>query len=87
MFSAFEFGQWGLIEPVMTVEVTAPVEFQGAIMAGLQKRHAIITGTDQSEGYFSIFTEVLQACTILVKCCSSVGFKYCNQAMYSKLFS
>ena len=58
-FSAvFEDGQWLLVEPVMMVEVTAPVEFQGQIMASLNKRNAVITGQDATEGYFSIFCEV-----------------------------
>ena len=42
----------------MSVEVNAPQEFQGQIMAGLTKRHAIVTGTDAVEGYCSIYCEV-----------------------------
>lgn len=43
----------------MTVEVTAPTEFQGTVLSGLTKRHAVITGQDATEGYFSIFCEVM----------------------------
>ena len=56
--AVFASGMWNVIEPVMTVEVTAPLEFQGSVLASLNKRHAIITGQDASEGYFSIFCEV-----------------------------
>lgn len=42
----------------MTVEVTAPTEFQGSVLSGLTKRHAVITGQDATEGYFSVFCEV-----------------------------
>ncbi|XP_041375754.1 elongation factor G, mitochondrial-like [Gigantopelta aegis] len=54
----YQSGQWMLLEPVMLVEATAPLEFQGPVMASLAKRHAIITGTDSVEGYFSVFCEV-----------------------------
>ena len=42
----------------MNVEVTAPTEYQGTVLSGLTKRHAVITGHDQTDGYFSIFCEV-----------------------------
>ncbi|XP_070213058.1 elongation factor G, mitochondrial-like [Littorina saxatilis] len=53
----FDEGQWHLLEPVMMVEVNVPQEYQGGVMAGLTKRHAIVTGTDANEGYFTIFCE------------------------------
>jgi len=46
-----------VIEPVMTVEVVAPAEFQGTVLGGLTKRHAVITGQDASAGYFSVICE------------------------------
>ena len=42
----------------MAVEINAPLEFQGAVQAGLNKRHAIITGSDANEGYFTVYCEV-----------------------------
>ena len=42
----------------MLVEVNAPQEYQGGVMSGLTKRHAIVTGTDANEGYFTIYCEV-----------------------------
>ena len=53
-----EYGVWGLLEPVMSVEVTAPSEFMGAVQATLVQRQAIVLGTDSTEGFFSIFCEV-----------------------------
>ena len=47
-----------MLEPIMSVEATAPVEFQGAVMAGLSKRNAVFTGQDSTQGYFTIHCEV-----------------------------
>lgn len=54
----FKTGSWQLLEPIMMVEVTAPEEFQGTIMGQLNKRHGIITGTEGSEGWFTLYAEV-----------------------------
>ena len=42
----------------MTVEVNAPQEFQGAVLASLNKRRGTIAGSDASEGWFTVFAEV-----------------------------
>lgn len=54
----FEEGSWNILEPIMTVEVVAPEEFQGTVISMLNKRHGIITGTDAVSGWFTVYAEV-----------------------------
>lgn len=54
----FENGTWQILEPIMAVEVNAPDEFQGAVIAQLNKRQGIISGTDGTEGWFTLYAEV-----------------------------
>ena len=65
--TVLEYAQWLVLEPIMTVEVAAPVEFQGTVLGGLTKRHAVVTGQDATEGYFSILCEVVAVVMVVAE--------------------
>lgn len=54
----FEDGAWQILEPIMSVEVSVPEEFQGAVIGQLNKRHGIITGIDGSNQWVTVSAEV-----------------------------
>ncbi|XP_039279469.1 elongation factor G, mitochondrial [Nilaparvata lugens] len=55
---ACQEGQWNILEPVMLVEVSAPIEFQGNLISHLNKRSGLIMSTDSTADWCTINAEV-----------------------------
>jgi elongation factor G len=47
-----------VLEPVMTVEVVAPIEFQGNVIGGLNQRKGTIVDTEIRDDEFTLIAEV-----------------------------
>jgi elongation factor G len=47
-----------ILEPIMTVEVVAPVEFQSAVIGGLNSRRGTIVDSEVREDEFTAIAEV-----------------------------
>ncbi|KHJ42195.1 translation elongation factor G [Trichuris suis] len=57
MEDVFCDGVWQLIEPVMKVECSCPKEFQGNVLAALNKRFAVVISTELVDNFFLVLCE------------------------------
>ncbi len=58
MRQAYEAAAPTALEPIMKVEVSAPEEFQGSVLGGLNQRRGMIQGTSSEQNYAITVAEV-----------------------------
>jgi translation elongation factor EF-G len=51
-------GAWQVLEPIMTVEVMSPTEFQGSAMGLVTKRNGIVVNSEVTEEWTTITAEI-----------------------------
>ncbi|XP_003738439.1 elongation factor G, mitochondrial [Galendromus occidentalis] len=54
----YERGSWHILEPIMSIEVALPEEYQGGVMASISRKGGLIVSTDSLEGWSTITAEV-----------------------------
>lgn len=55
---AFAKAQPVVLEPVMTVEIVAPIEFQGNVIGAINQRKGTIIDTEMRDDEFTLIAEV-----------------------------
>ncbi|CAJ1065373.1 elongation factor G%2C mitochondrial [Xyrichtys novacula] len=55
---AMERANTAILEPIMSVEIVVPQEFQGVVIAGVNRRHGVISGQDGSDGYMTLYADI-----------------------------
>jgi len=54
----YDNGTWHVLEPIMTVEISAPEEYQGQVISSISRKNGIVSSTDSSDGWFTLVAEV-----------------------------
>ncbi|XP_029302257.1 elongation factor G, mitochondrial isoform X1 [Cottoperca gobio] len=55
---AMQKADTAILEPVMSVEVVSPVEFQGVVIASINRRHGVIKEHEESDGYLTLCADI-----------------------------
>lgn len=54
----FDFGKWCILEPIMRAEIAVPTEFIGDLMSLMTRKSAVITSSDELDGWSTLRVEV-----------------------------